>query len=223
MKRPAREDPEIADFGGLEAVERGLKDGLVRRDPNALLRLYDLYGAGLYRFALSRLGNAEDAADVLQETLLAAAESAPAYRGESSLRTWLFGICRHKVQDRFRARNREVGVGRMEREGGVERRAPYDEPRLRSDGREPPGAPGQVADSLVFWESFGRLSPEQQDVILLACYYGFNQREIARIVGVPVGTVKSRVYYGRRRLAKLLGLGSRDGEGKEEAENARAR
>jgi RNA polymerase sigma-70 factor (ECF subfamily) len=161
---------------------------LARRDPQAIRQLYELYGSELYRFALARLRSTEDAADVLQETLLAAIESAPGFRGESSLRTWLFGICRHKIQDALQARSRGAAARLAER-------------AAEGDGRD---HRDQFEESLAFWESFGRLAPRQQEILILACHYGFSQEEIAEVVGVPVGTVKSRAYYARRRLRELM-------------------
>jgi RNA polymerase sigma-70 factor (ECF subfamily) len=73
------------------------------------------------------------------------------------------------------------------------------------------GGNGFSGEAAEFWESFGRLSAEQQELVLLVFHYGFSQKETAGILGIPVGTVKSRTYYARRRLQELLEGGSGGG------------
>jgi RNA polymerase sigma-70 factor (ECF subfamily) len=167
-------------------VEEGGESDLVRRvaegDRRALGRLYDRYAGDLFAFALSRLGDRHGAEDAVQETILAAWQGAAGYRGESRVKTWLFAICRNKVLDW--PRRREV-------------------PTEPEDFRLGGGVGGGEVD-LDFWQSFGRLTDEQQEVILLVFHYGFAQEEVAGILGVPLGTVKSRLHYARRRLRELL-------------------
>lgn len=155
---------------------------------DAVRELYATYGQRLYRFAMARLRRPDAAEDVVQETLTAAWRSAATYRGEG-LSAWLFGICRNKVADRLR------------REGpGWD---PLDLSMV--------GGNGFFGEAAEFWESFGRLSAEQQELVLLVFHYGFSQKETAGILGIPVGTVKSRTYYARRRLQELLEGGSGGG------------
>jgi len=160
-------------------------DGLIRRvgegDLGAMQVLYERYAPQLYRFALARLGDERAAEDVVQEAMLAAWQGASRFRGDSTAATWLFGICRRKVAEVCRrGRRRET-------------------PGLR------PVADDAPPDSrLEFWESFSRLSDEHQEVLLLVFHYGLSQEEVARVLGVPVGTVKSRVHYARRRLREAL-------------------
>ena len=70
----------------------------------------DLYGNYLYRFALGRIRNTQDAENVVQETLLAAFKARESFSGRSSERTWMIGILKHKIIDYFRKKYREVPV-----------------------------------------------------------------------------------------------------------------
>jgi RNA polymerase sigma factor (sigma-70 family) len=157
-----------------EALLRRVASG----DRQAMQDLYAAYAGKLLQFALARVGDRGLAEDIVQETMIAAWCSAGTYRAGSPASTWLFGICRHKVLDALR----------------------------RCDRTElPPPSPARgESTSLEFWESFSRLSDEQQELILLVFHYGFSQQEVAEILGVPVGTVKSRTFHARRRLQALL-------------------
>jgi RNA polymerase sigma-70 factor (ECF subfamily) len=147
-------------------------------DRQAMQDLYAAYAGKLLQFALARVGDRELAEDIVQETMIAVWRSAESYRGGSAAGTWLFGICRHKVLDALR----------------------------RCDGTDLPlPSPAREGSaSLEFWESFRRLSDEQRELILLVFHYGFSQQEVADILDVPVGTVKSRTFHARRRLQALL-------------------
>jgi len=164
-----------------------------KRDLAAMRVLYEKYAPQLYRFAVARLGDERSAEDVVQETMLAAWQSASRFRGHSTATTCLFGICRRKVAEVYR----------------------------RGQGREVPGLLHARSEStppgpgLEFWESFSRLSDEHQEILLLVFYYGFSQEEAAEVLGVPVGTVKSRIHYARHRLREALrDAGAEEGDRK---------
>ncbi|MEW5895118.1 MAG: sigma-70 family RNA polymerase sigma factor [Candidatus Omnitrophota bacterium] len=76
----------------------------------------DLYGDYLYRFALSRIRNPQDAENAVQETFLAALKARKSFSGRSTERTWLIGILKHKMIDYFRKRYREIPVTNLQNE-----------------------------------------------------------------------------------------------------------
>ncbi|MBM3472562.1 MAG: sigma-70 family RNA polymerase sigma factor [Armatimonadetes bacterium] len=158
--------------------ERLLKRIAAGESP-AMRDLHETYADRLFRYALLRTRDRQLAEDVVQETMLAAWRSASAYRGASSVSTWLFGICRHKVADALR-------------------RCP------QAETRPLPEAVAGDASAIEFWETFDHLQPDDRELLLLVFHYGFSQREIGQIMDVPVGTVKSRTFYARRRLQALL-------------------
>jgi RNA polymerase sigma-70 factor (ECF subfamily) len=120
------------------------------------------------------------AEDAVQETLLAAWRSAASYQGHSSASTWLFGICRHKVADALRRRDPAEAAG-------------LPEPLPIAGSRDPD-----------LRACLGRLEEDDRELLVLVFHYGFAQREVAEVMGLPVGTVKSRVFYARRKLQALL-------------------
>ena len=119
-------------------------------------RWVDEHGDALYGYAMLRLRDADVAADLVQETFLQALKGQGSFRGESTERTWLVGILKHKILDRFRgraARERGIGGDEPEADPGSEF---FDEKR---GWRIPPGRWGDLPGDLVerapeFWEVF---------------------------------------------------------------------
>lgn len=176
----------------MDVDDRDLVRRIALGDSRAMGVLYERHATALYRFALVRAGYPDVAEDVVQETMLAVWRGAAAFRGESPVRTWLFGICRNKVGEALRRR-----------------RVPGDETVMALRALDPEtgsarGAGEQAEASVSFWEAFSVLSDEHREVLLLVFHHGFSLEETARIIGVPVGTVKSRTYHARRRLEAAL-------------------
>lgn len=136
------------------------------------------------------LRNPSDAEDAVQEALVAAFRAAPGFRGESSVSTWLHRILLNSCVDRIR----------RERAGPPTSPWPVHEP----PGRRPDLA-REVVTRLTLEEALGELPDFQRIPVLLVDVEGFSVAEVAEILDVPQGTVKSRCARGRRRLAELLG------------------
>ncbi len=151
-------------------------------EQDALRSLYERYAERLARFAMSRLGDPEEARDAAQETLIAAWESAGSFRGASSVNTWLVGICRNRVGERLRRRSVPVEPLQLAE-------------TLSVDAGE---------SAVEFWDSFSKLDDADRELLLLVFYEGLSQAEVAEMLEIPVGTVKSRTHYARRRLQALL-------------------
>lgn len=136
------------------------------------------------RYVKFRMPSLADAEDVLQEIYVAAAQRLPSLREEERFKAWLLGIARHKCHDYFRARRPEV---------------PVDALVIREV--EPP-RPGREHTSMVR-ETMARLSPADRQALYLFYWLELPQSEIARRLGVPVGTVKSRLHAARERFRAL--------------------
>jgi len=171
-------------------TDEQLIEGIAGGSEAALRTLEQRYADRLYRYALCRLGHADEARDAAQDTLLAVWTGADGFEGDSSVSTWLFGICRNKVGDRLRRRRA--------REEPLE----LAQALARLDHGE---------DALQLWQCLSQLSDDDHDLVLLVLYCGFSQQQVARIIGIPAGTVKSRTHYARRRLQRLMDGG--DGGG----------
>lgn len=153
---------------------------------SSFTELYEKYKVRVHRFALSRLQDAELASDCLQETFLTVWKSAASFAGESTVSTWLFGIALNKIRETRRKHPQTESLY-----GGLQHRSEgqHSEP---SDER------------LTVLSAVRALPAEQQEVVLLAYYAGVPYREIAKLQGVPVGTVKSRMFLAKRGLMATL-------------------
>lgn len=180
-------DPEA-----LEDVE--LLSRVRRADEAALAALYRRYATACYRLAYRILDDEQLAQDVVQQVFLALWQDRSYDPLRGSLGTWLLSIAHHKSVDLLR---RERG-----------RRA-----RLGNDQELVELAVSDAAVVDQAWESLRaartraalrQLSPEHREVLLLAYYGGYTQREIAEMTGLPIGTVKSRTVHAMRRLRELL-------------------
>ena len=150
---------------------------------------YAAHGPELYRFALRSLGDPGLAEEAVQSTYLRAWRNAARFDEElGSLRTWLFAIIRNVIIDIARARSI--------------RPAPVDH-----DDQPDTGGPDDVDRILVAWqveEAMRRLSPDHRTVLVETYYRGRPYDAVAADLGIPVGTVKSRVYYALRQLRLVL-------------------
>lgn len=167
---------------------------------DALSQLYTVYRPRLRRYLWHQL-DADQAAveDALQEVFLAVWRSAPSYRGEAQVTTWLFQIAHFQVLHARRYHERHP----------IWRSAATDA-AADDDGDELDSADAcisleeSVLDRLALEEALGRLSPAHREALDLVFLQGFSQAEVAQILGVPAGTVKSRLSYARRALHQAL-------------------
>jgi RNA polymerase sigma-70 factor, ECF subfamily len=143
----------------------------------------------LWAVALRTLGDREEAADALQEALLSAYRAAERFRGESAVTTWLHRIVVNACLDRVRRRQARPVV------------ALADLPPTR----EPIAVEPDRDTAREVWSALARLPAEQRVPLVLLEMQGYSVAEIAEILGVAEGTVKSRCARGRARLAVLLG------------------
>jgi RNA polymerase sigma-70 factor, ECF subfamily len=148
---------------------------------------YAAHAGELYGFALRSLGDTGLAEEAVQETFLRAWRAGERFDPQiGSLRTWLFAILRNVVIDLGRARASRPPLGG---EGGIE---PSVEP---------------LDEALLSWqveEAMRRIGEQHRQVLVETYYRGRPYAEVAVELGVPEGTVKSRVYYGLRALRVAL-------------------
>lgn len=189
-----------------DAVDVGLVQRIVAGDSTALGELYDRFGRQAYSLARRICVDDGLAEDVVQEVFLAFWRDPARFdpnRGRFG--TWLLTLVHHKAVDAVR------------RESVIRRRTvPAAEDGTEWNAPPGPGADEGAIGSLVAGtvrDALGRLPAEQRQVLALAYYGGYTQREVAAKIGVPLGTVKSRMFTGVARLRNLLGpvVGDPDG------------
>lgn len=143
----------------------------------------------VFRFCARRIG-CEHAADAAQETFLTAQKALGRFRGESTHSTWLFGIAHNEC--RRLARSRRVQPMAIE---------------LREDLPGDADTERRSIDRQALQAALQRLSPEHREVVLLHELEGLTYEEAGMILGVPEGTVKSRLHHAFQQLRRHLGGG----------------
>jgi RNA polymerase sigma-70 factor, ECF subfamily len=162
-----------------------MQSGALKRERD-VREAYSAHSGELYGFAMRSLGDSGLAEEAVQETFVRAWRAGDRFDPQiGSLRTWLFAILRNVVIDLGRARAVRPAVA----EGGIE---PSVEP---------------LEQALLSWqveEAMRRLGEDHRRVLFETHYRGRPYNEVAAELGVPEGTVKSRVYYGLRALRVAL-------------------
>jgi RNA polymerase sigma-70 factor (ECF subfamily) len=171
-------------------------------DRDAMARIVNTHYDAVFRFCARRLGP-DLAADAAQETFLTAQRRMKSFEGCSSLATWLFGIAHNHCRNLSRKRKVEVladgawditdaGSGRIGDSGG---------PSSGSEERT-------IVDRVALRDALAKLSPEHREVVMLHEVEGLTYEEAAEVIGVPSGTVKSRLHHAFLNLrSTLLGQG----------------
>ncbi|HEX8033458.1 MAG TPA: RNA polymerase sigma factor [Ktedonobacterales bacterium] len=176
---------------------------IVRRDASALEQLYTRYRPRLWRYLLQQLdGDSGAVDDLLQEIFLAVWRAAGDFRGDAQVNTWIFRIAHHQLAHRQRSAARRP-------EGHLAMLAPPDDDRdVQSEDTR--GEPAQasheeaVLDRLILIAAFRRLPPKHREALELVYQQGFTFEEVAQILDIPIGTVKSRISNARRALQHEL-------------------
>ena len=174
---------DLSDEQLLEAVAGG--------DERALGVLYDRFGRVAYGVALQVLRDRALAEDAVQEAFLAIWRSAERYRLERAKpSTWILTLVHRRAVDLVRREDRR-------------RAEPLDDPPEAAGGEVPEEA-GLRERRAAVQAALGRLPDDQRQALELAYYGGLTQSELAERLGVPLGTVKSRMFAGLTRLRELV-------------------
>lgn len=178
--------------------DQGLIAASLAGSSEAFGSLVRRYQDRLYPTVLRLIGCAEDAEDLLQEAFLKAQEKLPGFHGESSFYTWIYRIAVNlALSDR---RRRKRAAWRLRLQGHAEFLDPADD-LVQSD----PSLPLERAerDDLI-QAALNALKPEQRAVVVLKDQDGLSYEEIAATLGIPIGTVRSRLHRARSELLQRL-------------------
>src|SRR5690349_14810779 len=163
---------------------------LVLASDDGVRAVYAAHGPELFRFALRSLGDRGLAEEAVQETFVRAWQAANRFDDAlGSLRTWLFAIVRNVVIDLSRARSVRPALA------------------TPGAGRDTDWLDDDIERILVSWqveEALAKLSYEHRAALVEVHYKGRAYNEVAAELGVPVGTIKSRVYYALKAMRLAL-------------------
>ena len=169
---------------------------------NSFNKLIDKYHSRIYSLTYQMTSNREDAEDLTQEIFIKAFEALPRFKGRSSFYTWLYRIGINKTINyrKKRNRNRPLSIDAMDQD------ITYDEVYAELDSKDSPLRHIGLNELQVkLNEAMQRLSLKHRTVVVMHDIEGIPHDEIAKIVGVSVGTIRSRLFYARRQLQADLG------------------
>lgn len=180
----------MRETDAVEPPRARIRDG----DRAAFGELYDLYARAVHNHALRLTGNWAEAEEVMSETFLAAWRTRETVEPDGgSLRPWLLGIATHKAYNVNRGLRRRLAF-----------LARSPQPRPVEDFAEETA--GRIDDArrlAVVHRMLARLGRQDREVLALCVSAGLDYRQAAEALGVPVGTVRSRLSRARARLARL--------------------
>ena len=172
-------------------------------DASAFLEIVDTYSSLLYNIAFRMTGNREDALDLHQEVLLKIYRSLDRFRGQASLRTWMYRITVNAARNRARWWSRVKRGTTYSLDAAEENRQPPSE-RVADPQPDPEGRAYGAEIRVRVQQGLDQLPVGQRVAVILRDIEGLEYREIASTLGISLGTVKSRLARGREALRRQL-------------------
>ena len=173
----------------LDPIERLIRDGKHREAAGMCARMH---GAALGRLCMALLGSQAEAEEAVQETLLAACRAMGDWRGDGTVRAWLFGIARRQCARRYERGAREGRAARL-----------VDEDAARG-GDSPAAAVIAIRRALAVREALAELKPSEREALVLHYQGGLSFGEIARACGIDEAAARKRASRGLARLRKTI-------------------
>ncbi len=181
----------------METEEAQIAQGLRRRDPELLDALIEQYQHRLLRYLLHLTGNRAVAEDLFQEVWIRVLEKGHLYDGRNRFVTWLMSIGHNVAIDYLRKRNPASLDEMQDAEDGV----PFEP---QATGPSPFDEAVSQQQHEVLQEALERVSPLFREVLVLRFQEQMKLEEIAKLIRIPVATVKTRIYRGVHALRPLL-------------------
>ncbi len=160
-------------------------------DRLAMQVLFARHKTPVYRFALRIVRNEATAEDLLADVFLDVWRQAGRFEGRSSVSTWLLSIARFKALSVLR--HKPEGQLDEEAAGAIEDQA--DDPEIVLAKKD---------KGVALRQCLAKLSAEHREIVDLVYYHEKSVEEVAEIVGIPAATVKTRMFYARKKLSELL-------------------
>lgn len=186
--------------------DRAVIEQVLAGDNDAFGILVERYQTKIYNLALRMCGNEDDAFDLAQESFLRAWRNLGSFQFESAFSTWLFRLCSNICLDFLRAKKRRAAVSlTMTDDEGEENQLEIPDP-----GKTPEEAVFAAEDRELLTRALNELPADQREILTLRAIDDLSYSEIARILNLQEGTVKSRLSRARTALRKkLLQIGNK--------------
>ena len=171
--------------------DQSLIEAVAQGDKRALRVLFARHNVRIYRFALRFTGNPSTAEDIVNEVFLEVWRQAAEFAAKSQVSTWMLGMARFKALSMMRRRSESQ----------------WDEDyasTVADTADNPEELTDKLGRSAILQQCLHQLPVAQREVIDLVYYHGKSVAEVAEIVDAPEKTVKTRMFYARRRLAEML-------------------
>lgn len=175
-----------------ELVERAQQG-----DEQALEQLLGTHYSSWYQLCRRMMGNDADAADATQDAMIAVLKGLHRFDGRAKFSTWSYRVVMNRCHDALRRRNRTPLPADLASESSV---ASTSSHRLESSGGDPAH---QVVTSIDLDEKLEQLSEDYRTILVLRDLVGCDYAEMADVLSIPIGTVRSRLARARTRLSEL--------------------
>ena len=182
--------PELTQRGA-DASDMALINAVTDRDQRAMQTLYTRHSVKIFRFISRIVNNPSLAEDLVSEVFLDVWRNAGSFKARSQVTTWLLAIARNKAYSALRRRSDE----QIDDEALAAVEDPMEDQETLMD-REDRNA--------IVQKCLAQLSLAHREVLDLVYYHEKSIDEIAEIVGIPASTVKTRAFYARSHMAKIL-------------------
>lgn len=179
----------------MKAEESELISRCQQGDPKALKEIFNLYHQKVYRIAYGVVREREDALDIVQEVFIKLYRSIRNFKGKSHFYTYLYRMTLNQAIDYTRKMKKSPFI-RTDWEKEAE---PVD-----GDSQRPDSKASQKQFEERVQKAMEKLSEDQRAVLILRDIEGLSYQEIAEVIKCSLGTVMSRIHYGRRKLRELL-------------------
>jgi len=178
-------------MGAVQTSDEALVQLIASGDKKALQVLFARHNVRVFRFVLRFLGDESVAEDLVSEVFFDVWRQADRFESRSQVSTWLLAIARNKALSVLRRRTTEE----LDEEVAEFIEDPSDNPEV---------AMQKTQRNAVLQDCLGQLSPAHREIVDLVYYHEKSIDEVAEIIGVPQNTVKTRMFYARKRIAELM-------------------
>lgn len=177
---PENADPELEWIREIAAGDR-----------DAFEKLYAAYRTRLFRYLLRMVGDTGLAEELTNDAMVAAWKAAASFKGQSKASTWLFSIARNKALNALRQRQPVT----VDVESAM---------AVAASAESPEQSVSRDRVRVTLQQALAELSLEHREVVELTFYHELSYQEIAEIMECPVNTVKTRMFYAKKRLQEVL-------------------